>query len=115
MDTPDITTQILIQIRDELRDQKEQTNARFDKLIAELVETNRRIDDTNRRLDRTNRQLLSTENRLGTEISALRDEVRTEIGGLRDEVRDGFANDRTDLRNRVTQCERDIAELRQRG
>lgn len=119
MDTPDITTQVLIQIRD-----------RLDQLVAEAVETNHRIDDTNHRIDRTNRQLANLDARLSTEIGGLRDEVRElrgEVRDVKDEVRDvkGEVRDLKDvvlgrepeagLRDRVTQCERDIAELRQRG
>ncbi len=107
MDSPDITVQVLIQIRDELREFKEQTNARFDKMIAELAGTNSRIDQTNRKLDQTNRQLLVTEARLSTEISGLRDVV-TELR----EVTSGRETGRDELRDRVERCERDIAELR---
>ncbi len=62
MDSPGITLQVLLQIRDELRDLK-----------LQAVETNKRLDQTNRRIDQTHRQLLSTEARLATEI-ALRHE-----------------------------------------
>lgn len=99
--SPDLTVQVLIQIRDELRDFKEQTK-------AQLAEVNARIDDSNRKIDRTNRQLVNVESRLGTELGALRDAVSE----LRDAV---IEPDRGDLAERVTRCERDIAELRQRS
>ncbi len=123
MDTPDITTQVLIQIRD-----------RLDQVIAEQAETNRRIDETNKRIDRTNRHLQNTEASRSSEIGALRDRVTESIDQLRGEVRDvkdevrelkGEVRDLKDvvlgrepeagLRDRVTRCEQDIAELRQRG
>lgn len=63
--------------------------------------------------------------RLSNEVSALRDEVRSSVGELRDEVRgsigelrdvvNGANREPDDLRDRVTRCELDIAELRQRG
>ena len=102
MDESDTTHAILREIRDQLKE----TNLRVDRLAGELAQTRQdltgMIQQTNRKLDTTNRQLLTTETRLVIEISGLRSVlVETEP-------------DRRELRDRLEQCERDIAELRQR-
>lgn len=107
MESSDITVEILKQIRDVLREFKEQTAVNFARVDVQLAEMNRRIDDTNHKLDRTNRHLVNVESRFVVESGALRDAVSE----LRDAVVDPEG---TSLRERVTRCERDIAELRQR-
>jgi predicted nucleic acid-binding Zn-ribbon protein len=102
--TNDLTVQILIEMRDELR----KTNARLDKLSEDLERSLKEVrdeqartrQDLGRRIDQTNLQLKTTEARIATEISALR-AVVTE-------------RDDRSLEERVSQCERDIVELRTR-
>jgi hypothetical protein len=102
MESTDLTVQILIDIRDEIKG----TNAEVKQLKEETKqlkeETKKGFAEMGRRIDQTNRQLLTTETRLATEISALR-------AGY-----DDGAAERRELRDRVTRCERDIEELRQR-
>lgn len=99
MESSDITVQILIEIRDELR----ATNARVDGIVVEMQELRKELaqtrHDLSRRIDQTNRQLVSTETRLVTEISALRATVDVD----------------RDLNNRLERVERDVAELRRAG
>lgn len=89
--TNDLSLQVLIEIRNDmrgLREAQEQTT-------RELAQTRQ---DLGRRIDQTNRQLVTTEIRLATEISALRAAIADER--------------RPDLEERLSQCERDIEELR---
>jgi hypothetical protein len=87
----DITTQILIEIRDEIR----QTNSRLD-------QTNSRLDQTNSRLERLERRQVDTEVRLGTELATLT--------GVMRELRD-FLRDDLSLRAVVTDHEHRLATL----
>ena len=57
----DLTTEILIQIRDELKSTREQLSSRID-------ETNSRLDGANTRLDRVERRQTESEVRLATEL-----------------------------------------------
>jgi hypothetical protein len=84
----DITLQVLIDMRSELRGLREEQKT-----------TNDRLDQLSRRVDQTNRQLQITEIRLATEISALR-AVVAEVAP------------EPSLEQRVDRCERAIAELR---
>ncbi|HEY5939098.1 MAG TPA: hypothetical protein VIU61_30810 [Kofleriaceae bacterium] len=92
MESTDLTLQVLIEIREQIR----ATNTKVDTGFAAM---NDRLEGVGRRIDQTNRQLLVTEARLATEISALR-------GTQHDSL--------IELRERVVRCERDIEELRQR-
>jgi uncharacterized coiled-coil DUF342 family protein len=74
----DLTTKILIEIRDEIRttrselsDRIDQTNARLDQTNARLDQTNTRLDQTNTRMDRLERRQVEGELRIGTEIAKL--------------------------------------------
>jgi chromosome segregation ATPase len=96
MDESEITHAILREIRDQLK----ATNAELARTREELLE---KVAETNRRIDRTNRHLVNMESRLATEIGALRADL-TETGP-----------DRREFRERLERCERDIAELRERG
>ena len=104
----DITTQILVDIHDEIRG----TNKRLD-------ETNKRLDDTktelsNRidelgnhlgsRIDETNQRIVHSEIRLATAV--------TELAGSVNDVKT-MLRGQLDLRDRVAKCEADIAELKQ--
>lgn len=84
----DITLQVLIDMRSELRGIREEQKA-----------TNDRLDHLSRRVDQTNRQLQITEARLASEISALRAVVAE-------------STPEPSLEDRLDRCERAIAELR---
>lgn len=65
----DLTTEVLIQIRDELRATRTELSARLD-------QTNARLDQSNIRLDRLETRQGETETRLATELIAVADAVR---------------------------------------
>jgi len=107
MSDDSVTTRVLIEIRDEIR------------------ETNARLDQTNVRLDQTNARLDHSTARLETAIERLRDQVKAEFLEL--EVRQATRvtqqsailldlravfDDRYDLRDRIERCELDIAEMK---
>jgi chromosome segregation ATPase len=78
----DLTTEILIQIRDgvhELREHAAETNARLDRTRTELVA---RIDQTNLRLDRTRTELIAKIEQTNAKI----DGTNTRLGRLEDGV-----------------------------
>jgi chromosome segregation ATPase len=109
-DEMDLNTKILVEIRDEIR----KTNERLDK-------TNERLDKTNERLEETNERMERGFGTLRTEIKdAARDvELRlstrfTEFTNATQTVYE-MLRDRFELRDRVEQCERDIAELKRRA
>ena len=105
MEPNDITTEILIGIRDEIRT----TNARLDTTNARLDTTNARLDDVRTEIDemRTelSRRIVDSEVRTATAITDLAGTVREMTAVLRVQA---------DLRPRVEKCERDIDELRRR-
>jgi septal ring factor EnvC (AmiA/AmiB activator) len=78
----DLTTEILIQIRDEIRG----TNGRVDQTNERLDQTNERLDQTNERLDRVERRQSQAEIRITTEITAV-------VGAIH-ELRDTLIADR---------------------
>ncbi len=57
----DLTNEILIQIRDELKSTREELSSRID-------QTNSRLDTTNSRLERVERRQTESEVRLATEL-----------------------------------------------
>lgn len=80
-DTPDLTLEVLRQIRDGVL----ATNARIDDTNQRLDQTNQRLDQTNQRLD----QVVEAQIRTATAVTELRGEVgelRGEVGTLRSEV-----------------------------
>jgi hypothetical protein len=87
----DLTNQILIEIRDEIRS----TNSRLD-------QTNSRLDQTNSRLDRLEKRQVEAEIRLSTEVVALTGVVR--------DLRDTLLEDRL-LRQTVDNHEQRIRAL----
>lgn len=105
MKPDDITVQILIEIRDEIRSNSQ------------------RIDQTNLRLDQTNLRIDMARDELGARIDGLgqrvvESELRTataidELGSTMRDVH-GLLKDRLDLRDRVDRCERDIEDLKRR-
>ncbi|MBX3232875.1 MAG: hypothetical protein KIT84_42365 [Labilithrix sp.] len=74
----DLTTRILIEIRDEMRKTREELGSRIDK-------TNERLDKTNERLDRLEQRQHEGEIRLATEIVAVAAAVRQLTEHLRDD------------------------------
>ena len=93
----DLATEVLIQIRDELKHTREALSSRLD-------ETNSRLDGANSRLERVERRQSETEVRLATELIG----VATAVNQLKDML----VADR-DLRRRVEEHDRRIALLEQ--
>jgi hypothetical protein len=91
----DITTEILIEIRDEIR----ATNQRLDSVAAGL---GTRIDETNTRLDRLERRQVDAEIRVSTAL--------VEVMGAIHEVRDVLLEDRQ-LREKVDDHEQRLQAL----
>ena len=105
----DITTQVLIEIRDELRlmrDEAKKTNQRLDTTIERVDAISERLDGTNTRLDRLERRQVDAEVRITTELAAV-------VGAIH-EMRDAFLDDRR-LALQVNDHERRIQTLEQRG
>ena len=98
----DITTQVLVEIRDEIR----RTNQRLDTTILRVDAINERLDGTNTRLDRLERRQVDAEVRITTELVAV-------VGAIR-EMRDAFLEDRG-LTVQVNDHERRIQTLERRG
>lgn len=94
----DLTTEILVQIRDEIR----KTNERLD---ATRTEVSFRIDATNDRLDRLDKRQAESEIRLSTELIAVAGAIR--------EVRDLLREDRA-TREAVQRHETRFVDVEQR-
>jgi hypothetical protein len=105
MAADDITLKVLIEIRDELRSHS-----------GRLDQTNARLDQTNARLDQTNVRLDQMREELGTRIVESELRTATAITELASTLRNVHVmlEKRLDLRDRVDQCERDIADLKRR-
>jgi methyl-accepting chemotaxis protein len=99
----EVTVSILRGIRDGVR----QTNERIDQASARIDETNLRLDKTNASIgelrEELSRRIVASEIRTSTAITDLAGNVRELTEVLRQQY---------DLRPRVEQCERDIAELK---
>ena len=91
----DLTTQILIEIRDEIRS----TNQRLDQVASGL---NSRIDESNIRLDRLERRQVEAEVRVSTAV--------VDVVGAVHELRDVFLGDRL-LRETVSNHEQRLQAL----
>ena len=102
MGSDDVTTKVLVEIRDEIRATRTELKA---ELATTRTELKGEIAKTNERLDRVERRQVEGEMRLATELVAVR-------GTLQDVHT--LLKDRFDLRDRVDKCERDIAEIKQR-
>lgn len=102
----DLNTEVLIQIRDELRTTRTELSSRIDatneRVDALRTDLSGRIDETNDRLDRVERRQVESEVRLATELIAVAGTVR--------ELRDTLLEDRR-LRQQVDEHERRITEL----
>ncbi|MDX2015180.1 MAG: hypothetical protein SFW67_33615 [Myxococcaceae bacterium] len=102
MEPTDLTIEVLKEIRDEGRTTNERIN-----------ETNKRLDETNERLETglrelreaLSRRIVESEIRTTTALTALSAEVRELTSSLKQTQ---------DLRPRVTQCEQDLAAIKQR-
>jgi predicted nucleic acid-binding Zn-ribbon protein len=103
MDSKDVTLQVLVDIRDEIRG----TNKRVDELKERVdhLEENvtREIKETNVRIDRLTDRVVASEIRVASAL--------TEVVGSMNDVK-SMLSERLDLRDRVANCERDIAELK---
>jgi chromosome segregation ATPase len=105
----DLTTQILVEIRDELRSlngRVDQTNGRIDQTNDRLDQTNDRLDQTIHRLDRLERRQVEAEVRISTEIVAVHGAIRE----LTDVMRVGNA-----IGQRVDDHERRLTSLEQKS
>jgi len=98
MEPTDLTVVILREIRDEIR------------------ETNRRVEETNRRIEETNSRIDLTRDELGKRIVESELRTATAVNSLVGAVQDvrTLLQDRLDLRDRVTRCEQDIAQIKQK-
>ena len=114
MSEDNLTVQILIEIRDEMRatrtELKEEIAMTRTELKAEIGKTNLRLDKTNERIDQgladVRSEIVAVEVRAATltveQIAATRDLYQLLTGRL-------------DLRDRVERCEREIEALKQRA
>ena len=115
----EVTTQILVQIRDEIRG----TNQRMDTLVTRVdaVETGlgSRLDSVVTRLDMVGEQLFLLRQRVGMfEDRQRADAIRlaTELQEVKTLLQTiiAQARGRRDLQERIAACERDIDELKTR-
>ena len=109
MQSDDLTLRVLIEIRDEIRSTNERvdhTNSRLDHLRDDLGSRIDRLrDDLGERIDRVDHRITAVDLRHHTtqlELIASTNNVGTML-------QNNFA-----LRDRVAQCEQDIADLRDR-
>jgi methyl-accepting chemotaxis protein len=103
----DLTTQVLIDIRDELRGTNtrlDQTNARIDQTNARLERTNASIEETNATLHSVIERQTESEIRVATELVG----VRHAVDRLTDLIRTdrSLRGDVDDLKTRVASLER---------
>jgi uncharacterized protein involved in exopolysaccharide biosynthesis len=91
MDPEDVTVEILEDLRQDMRETK-------DELRLTRTELSERIDETNQRI-------VASEIRIATAITGL--------AGTVGEMRDGYRAS-NDLRPRVERCESEIAEIKRR-
>lgn len=102
MTEPEITTQVLIDIRNELRQLSTKVDGLETTMNRRFDGVDRRFDEVGRQIDNSNQHLVATDARLSTEVSAVR----------------GAAHDHEDkqsqLDDRVTQCEHEIDELKKK-
>ena len=101
----DLTTQVLIEIRDEIRTTRTDLTERIDQTNARLDQTNARLDQTNARLERAEKRIVESEVRVSTELVALTGVVR--------DLRDTLLDDRH-LRQAVDDHEQRIRALETR-
>ena len=102
---PDLTLDVLKDIRDDVRktnDEVRKTNQRLDELRSE---TRAGFADVGQRFEEVGRRIVDSEIRTATAI--------TDLGETLHEVRDELRAS-LDLRPRVENCEREIAEIKTR-
>ena len=97
----DLTTQILIEIREAIRETNASLSGRIDRTNASL---SGRIDQTNERLDRLEKRQVTTEVRLATEL--------TEIGSVIRQLNASLIEDRR-FSARIADHEARISRLEQ--
>ena len=107
-DHSDLTTKVLIQIRDEIKSTRDELR---DELKTARSDLNTRLDATNARLDTTNAQLkfvaqrqTESDIRLGTELVGVRDAVDRVVDLLRADRT--LRHDMDELKERVAVLER---------
>jgi len=107
----DLTTKVLIEIRDELKTTRTELNARIDATNVQLQATNTHLDATNAQLGTTNARLevmarrqTESDVRLGTELVGVRDAVDRVVDLLRTDRT--LRHDMDDLKERVANLER---------
>src|ERR1043165_3227104 len=90
------------EMRAEVSAFRKETIQRFDAIDQQFKAVDARFDELDRRMDNSNKHLVATDARLSTEVSAVR----------------GAAHEHEDkqsqLDDRVTNCEREIDELKKR-
>jgi len=101
----DLTTEILVEIRNEIRTLRGDLSGRIDQTNARLDQTNSRLDQTNARLERLERRQTESEVRISTELVA--------VVGAVNHLCDAILEDR-ELRNQVVDHERRITALESR-
>lgn len=100
MEPTDLPTSILREIRDEIRTTREELRA---ELAATREELSARIDHNGRRIDALSGRMVESEIRVATAL--------TELAGAVGDVRT-LLESNLGLRDRVSRCELDIAELK---
>lgn len=116
MSDDSLTTRILIEIRDEIR----QTNARLDQTNGRLDQTNGRLEQLNQRVERgfeqTNERIDRVRSELKAEIAEVDIRTQTRLIELNATATKTYEmlRDQFDLRDRVENCEREIDELKKR-
>jgi hypothetical protein len=98
----DLTTEILIEIRDEIRATRTELSSRIDQTNGRIEHTNQRLDQTSERLEQAAKRQVEAEIRLSTEVVALTGVVR--------DLRDTLLEDRH-LRQTVDNHEQRIRSL----
>ncbi len=93
----DLTTKVLIQIRDEIKGTRDDLNTRLDA-------TNSRLDATNSRLEVLGRRQVESDVRVGTELVGVRNAVERVVELLR--IDRSLRHDMDDLKERVAKLER---------
>jgi hypothetical protein len=100
----DLTTEVLIQIRDEIKATRDDLGVRIDRTNARLDQTNTRLDETNATLNVVIERQTESELRVATELVG----VRHAVDRLTDLIRAdrSLRGDVDDLKTRVASLER---------
>jgi chromosome segregation ATPase len=109
MSDDSLTTRVLIEIRDEIRELRKDANARIDQTNIRLDQLSERVDQTNDRIDHLRTELKSEIREVD-----LRTQTRlVELNATAVKTNE-MLSDRFDLRDRVENCERQIEELKKK-